>query len=64
MSIDKETRLKWASDVDRILDTEGKDGLERHANVSKRNNHYCNSCFCCYCLDILNNLNGTDEAQS
>lgn len=58
-NVDKETIAKWALEVDWILETEGKPGIERHA---RRSIGYCDcgGCFCCYCREILANLNGED----
>jgi len=49
--------MNFKKDIERILKEHGKkkgiNELKRHALVSTRNNHYCNSCFCCACVDYL-----------
>jgi hypothetical protein len=34
--------------------------LRRHALVSTRNRHYCNSCFCCACVDKIKELRAAE----
>lgn len=59
--LDQETLSKWALDVDYILDSEGKGGLEGHARIGKRCG--CGACFVCYAKEILDNLNGVTEKE-
>lgn len=53
--------MNFEKDLQRILEREGLEAIERHASVSRTHKCNCNECFCCYCLDYIKAYNKTQE---